>query len=99
MRSPALCESVFPASRKLRASPRPKLFTTAGDISTPGDEGSLPRPLPANACQGRCAVARLTIILPALGSATQLEETLVSVLQNRPDDSDLLVVHPGTYDD
>lgn len=44
-------------------------------------------------------MARLTIILPALGTATQLEETLVSVLQNRPDDSDLLVVHPGNYAD
>ena len=44
-------------------------------------------------------MARLTIILPALGSDTQLEETLVSVLQNRPDDSDVLVVHPGNYDD
>lgn len=44
-------------------------------------------------------MARLTIILPALGTDSQLEETLVSVLQNRPDDCDLLVAHLGPYAD
>lgn len=44
-------------------------------------------------------MARLSIVIPALGSPGPLEATLLSVLENRPDDCDILVVNPGTYDD
>jgi glycosyl transferase family 2 len=44
-------------------------------------------------------VPRLSIIIPALGNAARLETTLVSVLENRPPDCEILVVHTGAYDD
>lgn len=42
---------------------------------------------------------RLSIVIPVLGSTTLLEEGLVSVLQHRPDDCEVLVVLAGEYDD
>ena len=42
---------------------------------------------------------RLSIIIPALVIENQLEETLASVLENRPDDSEVIVVHSGPYSD
>lgn len=42
---------------------------------------------------------RLSIIIPVLGSTNQFEEGLVSVLQHRPADSELVVVLRGEYDD
>jgi hypothetical protein len=44
-------------------------------------------------------VARLAIIVPHLGRPKLLEETLVSVLSNRPDDCEVLVVLGRAYDD
>lgn len=41
----------------------------------------------------------LSIIVPHFGNTEQLEDTLASVLQNRPADCEVLVVHPGSYDD
>lgn len=41
----------------------------------------------------------LSIIVPHFGSTGPLEDTLASVLQNRPEDSEILLVHPGSYDD
>jgi hypothetical protein len=44
-------------------------------------------------------VSRLAIIIPLCGDAESFEDTLVSVLQNRPGDSEILVVTSGRYDD
>ena len=42
---------------------------------------------------------RLSIIVPLLSDHEQFEDTLVSVLQNRPGECEVLVVHRGTYAD
>lgn len=42
---------------------------------------------------------RLTIIIPHRLSDERLEATLVSVLENRPEESEVIVVHDGTYSD
>ncbi len=42
---------------------------------------------------------RLSIIIPVLGSAPRLESTLVSVLENRPTDCEIIVVLNAPYDD
>jgi hypothetical protein len=44
-------------------------------------------------------VCRLSIIVPLLGDPQAFEDTLVSVLQNRPSGCEVLVVHPGRYED
>lgn len=44
-------------------------------------------------------VPRLSIIIPYLGSASRLEDTLVSVLENRPSACEILVIHDGSYGD
>jgi hypothetical protein len=44
-------------------------------------------------------VPRLSIVIPCLGGAAEFDGTLVSVLQNRPADCEVLVVHTDTYDD
>jgi hypothetical protein len=44
-------------------------------------------------------VPRLSIIIPVLGSSTRLESTLVSVLENRPADCEILVLLQEPYDD
>lgn len=42
---------------------------------------------------------RLTIMIPCLGPVESCEDTLVSALQNRPADSDIVVVHTQPYAD
>lgn len=42
---------------------------------------------------------RLSILVPLSGPIQPFENTLASVLQNRPADCDILVVHPESYDD
>jgi len=42
---------------------------------------------------------RLSIVIPTLVGGTQLEDTLVSVLQHRPESCEVLVAHSGCYDD
>ncbi len=42
---------------------------------------------------------RLSIVIPVVGDPRHLDDTLVSVLQNRPDDCEILVVHNRPYDD
>lgn len=42
---------------------------------------------------------RLTIIIPHRLSDEHLEATLVSVLENQPEESEVIVVHDGTYSD
>ena len=42
---------------------------------------------------------RLSIIIPLLGDQAQLDDTLVSVLENRPANCEILVVHAEPYDD
>ncbi len=42
---------------------------------------------------------RVSIVVPHLGDDHAFEDTLVSVLENRPTDSDVWVVHDGGYDD
>jgi hypothetical protein len=44
-------------------------------------------------------VYRLSIIIPVLDDNEQFEDTLVSVLQNQPADSEVLIVHAGSYGD
>jgi hypothetical protein len=44
-------------------------------------------------------VARLSIVIPVLGGLEGLEDTLVSVLENRPADCQVVVVHNRPYDD
>jgi hypothetical protein len=44
-------------------------------------------------------VPRLSIVIPCRGGAAEFDATLVSVLQNRPADSEVLVVHTAAYDD
>jgi hypothetical protein len=44
-------------------------------------------------------VSKLAIIIPALGRLDLLENSLVSVLQNQPEDSEVLVVLNHPYDD
>lgn len=48
---------------------------------------------------GIAAVSRLSIIIPVLGNPTLLDDTLVSVLENRPAHCEILVVHAKPYDD
>ena len=42
---------------------------------------------------------RLSIVIPCLGGAAEFDGTLVSVLQHRPADCEVLVVHSQPYDD
>lgn len=42
---------------------------------------------------------RLSIIIPCPAPGVLLDDTLASVLQNRPDDCEVLVVHAAAYDD
>jgi hypothetical protein len=44
-------------------------------------------------------VSRLTIIIPAFGRQEDLDDTLVSVLENRPPDCEVLVPHGPAYRD
>jgi cellulose synthase/poly-beta-1,6-N-acetylglucosamine synthase-like glycosyltransferase len=44
-------------------------------------------------------VCRLSIVIPFLGETEPFEDSLVSVLEHRPDDCEVLVVHRGGYDD
>lgn len=42
---------------------------------------------------------RFSIIVPVIGDSQKLDDTLASVLRYRPENSQILVVHDGTYDD
>lgn len=42
---------------------------------------------------------RLSIVIPLLGDSRKLDDTLVSVLENRPANCEVLVVHSQPYDD
>jgi GT2 family glycosyltransferase len=44
-------------------------------------------------------VPRLSIVIPVLGDLKLLDDTLVSILENRPANCELLVVHNAPYDD
>jgi len=44
-------------------------------------------------------VLRLSIVIPVLGDLKPLDDTLVSILENRPANCELLVVHNAPYDD
>ena len=48
---------------------------------------------------GRLFVPRLSIIIPVWGKLKLLEDTLLSVLENRPDDSEIVVVLDEAYAD
>lgn len=49
--------------------------------------------------EGEFSVPRLSIIIPHICDESALETTLLSVLENRPTGSELLVAHPGNYRD
>lgn len=42
---------------------------------------------------------RLSIVIPHAGNVSELEATLLSVLENRPSESEIIVVHDGHYND
>jgi len=42
-------------------------------------------------------VPRLLIVIPVLGESRQLDDTLLSVLENRPANCEILVVHDEPY--
>jgi hypothetical protein len=44
-------------------------------------------------------VLRLSIVIPVLGNPKQLDDTLISVLENRPSDCEVIVVHNRPYGD
>jgi len=44
-------------------------------------------------------VHRLSIVVTATDNFVHLEETLLSVLEHRPDDCEVVVVHDGSYED
>ena len=48
---------------------------------------------------GKTPVPRLSIVIPCYQDADRFEATLASVLQNRPDDCEVLVVQPRAYTD
>ena len=54
---------------------------------------------PAETRQGRTLVTRLSIVIPCLGPCEQFEDTLASVLQHRPDRSEIIVAHRLPYAD
>jgi hypothetical protein len=45
------------------------------------------------------SVPRLSILIPCLGGAADFDGTLVAVLQHRPADCEVLVIHREAYDD
>jgi hypothetical protein len=47
----------------------------------------------------RCSVPRLSIIIPHQNNDAALENTILSVLENRPEDCEIIVVHDGSYSD
>jgi hypothetical protein len=44
-------------------------------------------------------VPRLSILIPCLGGSAEFDGTLVTVLQNRPPQSEVIVAHTAAYDD
>src|SRR6186997_2704558 len=61
---------------------------------------SLPLAPPASAgFDKEGPVPRLTILIPCVGGAAEFDATLVSVLQHRPADCEVLLVHTEPYDD
>ena len=44
-------------------------------------------------------MVHLSILVPATGTQAQLDDTLVSVLENRPADCEVILVHPPAYED
>jgi len=46
-----------------------------------------------------CLVTQLSIVIPATGTQEQLDQTLVSVLENRPSDCEVIVPHAFDYKD
>ena len=56
----------------------------------PSSYGRIPR---------KVFVPRLSIVIPALASVEALERTLVSVLEKRPADCEIIVVLNTSYDD
>jgi hypothetical protein len=55
--------------------------------------------LASSASQEECSVPRLSIIIPYRQQDQRLEATLLSVLENRPEDCEIVVVHDGSYAD
>ena len=44
-------------------------------------------------------MVHLSIVVPVTGPQSQLDETLVSILENRPNDCEVILVHPESYVD
>jgi hypothetical protein len=54
---------------------------------------------PADASRKASFVVKLSIIVPATGTQESLDETLLSVLENRPEHCQVIVCHPDSYRD
>src|SRR5687768_12308563 len=59
----------------------------------------LSQPQRADGIARKDPVPRLSILIPALRDSREFEYTLASVLQNRPDECEVLVAHAFPYDD
>jgi hypothetical protein len=75
-----------------------------GQLANPGKLNKLPFPQNPKQIYGTFLVEpprvpRLSIVIPVLGRCNLLDDTLVSVLENRPADCEIVVVHNGPYDD
>ena len=44
-------------------------------------------------------IPQLSIVVPVHGDAAAFESTLISVLENQPAASEVIVAHDGSYDD
>ena len=75
-----------------------------GRLANRGNLNKLPFPQDPKECYGTflagiSRVPRLSIVIPSVGDCNLLEDSLVSVLENRPADCEVLVVHNRPYDD
>ncbi len=58
-----------------------------------------PPPTTRTVSQGLGQMTSLSIVIASLNRTVLLEQTLASVLQNRPQSSEIIVVHRGVYND
>ncbi len=49
--------------------------------------------------RGSKSVPRLSIVVPFVKNVNRLEKTLLSILENRPRDCEIILVHNGNYED
>jgi GT2 family glycosyltransferase len=91
------------AAGGLTRRPLPAESTTPRLIDVPESSALLRQSWPSHsrpaANQGRLPVPELSIIIPVVGQQQDFENTLISVLENRPHDCEIIVVCDERYDD